>query len=93
MSLNINTDILNYTDSITEERERIIFVLSNSSKIDVFFHPLRIIGSKYKLKKIDKIDREFSELTFGNFDYLKVKDYIDKHPINSYKTSTSSKSK
>ena len=85
LKLRIEDNVYNYIDSITEEREMLSYNTLNNSKLNIFFHPIKTIGSKIKLNRLDNIDREFTMLmTNMNKDaesQQRIEDYIKSHPI------------
>ena len=82
-------EVLNYVDSLTEERDYCSFYLSEQSKINLFIHPFKTLGVKFKLKKLDSVDSEFKMVVascLNKDDYRKkVKTFITSHPITPYR--------
>lgn len=85
--MNTNLEIINYIDDISEKREQISMYLSNQSKIDVIMHPFKNISYRFKLKKIDSIDNQFTMLVSSSLnkdDYNKsIKTFIKTHPLQA----------
>jgi hypothetical protein len=87
--MNANSEVINYVDTLTEEREHYSMYLSGQSKLNIFLHPFKTSICKYKLRKIDSIDTQLTKLissSLKNDDYnMLVRNFINTHPLTSKK--------
>ena len=78
-------EIATYIDNLTEQREILSFFLEGRSFISAFLHPFKTVSTMFKLKRVDRIDNELSDIastSVSDDDYMKrLKRFIKQNPI------------
>ena len=80
------TEIGYYIECLEDKKKGLSQSLSDCSRLNIFIRPFATINRRMKLRKVMKLDSEFTDtvaVSLGSEDYKKrVLSFIDMHPIN-----------